>query len=37
MDQEQKQFRRRLAVLGIITLIGFAALAARIVWLQAIQ
>jgi hypothetical protein len=37
MNQEQKQFRRRLALLGIITLIGFSALAARVIWLQAIQ
>jgi hypothetical protein len=40
MDTEQyqqKQFRRRLALLGIVTLIGFIALAARLTWLQALQ
>jgi hypothetical protein len=37
MNNEQKQFRRRLAVLGAITLLGFAALAGRVVWLQALQ
>jgi len=37
MNNEQKQFRRRLAVLGAISLLGFAALAGRVVWLQALQ
>jgi hypothetical protein len=37
MDKEQKQFRRRLALLGAITLLGFLALAARVTWLQALQ
>jgi hypothetical protein len=37
MKNEQKQFRRRLAVLGAISLLGFAALAGRVVWLQALQ
>jgi hypothetical protein len=37
MNNEQKRFRRRLAVLGAISLLGFAALAGRVVWLQALQ
>jgi hypothetical protein len=37
MNNEQKQFRRRLALLGALSLLGFAALAGRVIWLQAIQ
>jgi hypothetical protein len=37
MNQEQNQFNRRLALLAVIALFGFAALAARLAWLQAIQ
>jgi hypothetical protein len=37
MNNEQKQFRHRLAVLGAISLLGFAVLAGRVVWLQALQ
>lgn len=37
MDNEQKQFRRRLALLGVASLLGFAALAGRVIWLQAFQ
>jgi len=37
MNAEQKQFRRRLALLAAITLIGFAVLAGRMIWLQAFQ
>jgi hypothetical protein len=37
MNNELKRFRRRLAVLGAISLLGFAALAGRVVWLQALQ
>lgn len=37
MNDEQKQFRRRLAVLGVLSLAGFAVLAARVIWLQALK
>jgi hypothetical protein len=37
MNNEQKQFRRRLALLGAIALSGFAILAGRVIWLQAFQ
>jgi len=37
MNNDQKQFRRRLAMLGVISLLGFAALAGRVIWLQALQ
>jgi len=37
MNNDQKQFRRRLAVLGALSLIGFAVLAGRVIWLQALQ
>jgi hypothetical protein len=37
MNQEQKQFRRRLAALGALTLSGFAILVGRMIWLQAFQ
>jgi len=37
MDNQQKQFRRRLSVLGALSLLGFAAVAVRVIWLQAFQ
>jgi hypothetical protein len=37
MQNDQKQFRRRLLVLGAIALVGFAILAGRVIWLQAFQ
>lgn len=37
MNNDQKQFRRRLAMLGVISFLGFAALACRVIWLQAFQ
>jgi len=37
MEKEQRQFRRRLLVLGALSLIGFAVLAGRVIWLQAFQ
>jgi hypothetical protein len=37
MNNEQKQFRRRLAVLGAVAFSGFAVLAGRVIWLQAFQ
>jgi hypothetical protein len=36
-DPDAARFRRRLAVLAAIALLGLAALTARLVWLQAIQ
>jgi len=36
MNNEQ-QFRRRLVLLGAVALSGFAILAGRVIWLQAIQ
>jgi len=37
MDEQQKKFQHRLAILGVIALLGFAALATRMFWLQAFQ
>jgi len=37
MNQDQKQFRRRLAMLGFIAFAGIAALLVRLAWLQAFQ
>jgi len=37
MENEQKQFRRRLLLLGALSFIGFAVLAGRVLWLQAFQ
>jgi hypothetical protein len=37
MQNDQKQFRRRLLVLGAIAPVGFAILAGRVIWLQAFQ
>jgi hypothetical protein len=37
MENQQKQFRRRLGVLGALALLGFAVLAGRVIWLQAFR
>jgi hypothetical protein len=36
-QQEQRRFRRRLAILAAIALAGLAVLVGRLVWLQAVR
>jgi hypothetical protein len=36
-QQEQRRFRRRLAILAAIALAGLAVLLCRLVWLQAVR